>query len=82
MKARNSVPKVEGGTVSNSARVPAKGKAPRPPRGRPNSAALLAVVNGALVGVGSVYLTTHSVLITLIAAAAAVMLATLAVIFS
>ena len=67
--------------MSSATRVPAKAGDPRPPRGSLNSAALLAVVNGALVGVGSVYLTTHSVLITLIAAAAAVALATLAVIF-
>jgi hypothetical protein len=39
---------------------------------------LLAVVNGALVGVGSVYLTTHSVLVTLIAAISAVILSCLA----
>jgi hypothetical protein len=39
---------------------------------------LLAVVNGALVGVGSVYLTTHSVLVTLIAAVSAVILGGLA----
>jgi len=35
---------------------------------------LLAVINGALVGVGSVYLTTRSVLVTLIAAVSAVIL--------
>ncbi len=39
---------------------------------------LLAVVNGALVGVGSVYLTTHSILVTLMAAASAVILGALA----
>jgi hypothetical protein len=42
---------------------------------------VLAVVNGALVGVGSVYLTTHSFSITLTAAAAAVILAGLSLIF-
>jgi len=47
-------------------------------RGRPRgltAPGLLAVVNGALVGVGSVYLTTHSAFITIIAAASAVSLA-------
>jgi hypothetical protein len=39
---------------------------------------LLAVVNGALVGVGSVYLTTHSVLVTLMAAVSSVILGALA----
>jgi len=41
---------------------------------------LLAVVNGALVGVGSVYLSTHSVLITLIAAVSTVILGSLTLI--
>ena len=51
----------------------------RRPRGNgPSTAVLLAVVNGALVGVGSVYVTTRSVSVTLIAAAAAVILAALA----
>jgi hypothetical protein len=49
-----------------------------PPKRRPNTAGLLAVVNGALVGVGSVYLTTHSVLVTLLAAVSAVSLGALA----
>lgn len=48
------------------------------PRGGPHTTALLAVVNGALVGVGSVYLTTHSVLVTLMAAVSAVILGALA----
>jgi hypothetical protein len=39
---------------------------------------LLAAVNGAFVGVGGVYLTTHSLLVTLIAAVCAVFLAGLA----
>ena len=53
-------------------------KSPHPPRGGPNTTALLAVVNGALVGVGSVYLTTHSILVTLIAAISAIILGALA----
>jgi hypothetical protein len=35
-------------------------------------------VNGALAGVGSVYLTTHSVLVTVIAAVSAVILGSVA----
>lgn len=50
---------------------------PRSPRGSPNTTALLAVVNGALVGVGSVYLATRSVLVTLMAAVSAVILGAL-----
>ena len=46
--------------------------------GGPNTAALSTVANGALTGVGSVYLTTHSVLVTVVAAASAVILAGLA----
>lgn len=53
-------------------------KSPRPGGGGPNTTALLAVVNGALVGVGSVYLTTRSVLVTLVAAVCAVVLGALA----
>jgi len=61
--------------VDSSAPVPATPhRSPRPPKGGPNTAGLLAVVNGALVGVGSVYLTTHSVLVTLMAAVSAVIL--------
>jgi hypothetical protein len=40
---------------------------------------LLTLVNGALAGVGSVYVGTHSVLITIIAGVTAILLATLAV---
>ena len=65
--------------MGNSAPVPAAPpRSPRPPKGGPTTTCLLAVVNGALVGIGSVYLTTHSVLVTLIAAVSAVMLARLA----
>lgn len=59
---------------------PVSGKTPTSPRlskGYPNTAGLLAVVNGALVGVGSVYLTTHSMAVTLMAAVAAVVLGAL-----
>jgi hypothetical protein len=63
--------------MGKSLRVP-----PAPPsslrkrnrRRRPDPAALLLVVNGALAGVAGVYLSTHSALVTLIAAIAAVVL--------
>jgi hypothetical protein len=42
---------------------------------------LIALIHGILAGVGSVYLTTKSVTITLIACAAAIALALLALIF-
>ncbi len=65
--------------MGSSAPVPAEPpRVPRPPKTGPNTASLLAVVNGVLVGVGSVYLTTHSVLVTLMAAVSAVILGTLA----
>ena len=57
-------------TAPPASRAPQAAKSPRP-KGSSTTAALLAVVNGALVGVGSVYLTTHSVLVTLIAAVSA-----------
>jgi hypothetical protein len=48
----------------------------------PGSAgALITLVNGALAGVGSVYVGTHPVLITVIAAAMAVALAVLVLAF-
>ena len=42
---------------------------------------LLTLVNGVLAGVGSVYVGTHSVLITVIAGVAAIVLAAMALIF-
>jgi hypothetical protein len=57
-------------TAPPAIRAPQAAKSPRP-KGSPTTAALLAVVNGALVGVGSVYLATHSVLVTLTAAVSA-----------
>ena len=63
-----------GSTAPGPAAPP---KSQRSPKGGANTTALLAVVNGALAGVGSVYLTTHSVLVTLVAAAAAVVLGAL-----
>jgi hypothetical protein len=56
----------------------AQGRAPapgaRPPR-RPGKGALLTLVNGVLAGVGSVYASTHSVTITVIAGIFAAVLA-------
>jgi phage shock protein PspC (stress-responsive transcriptional regulator) len=61
--------------VGSPAPVPsAPSRSSRPRKGGPNTTALLAVVNGALAGVGSVYLTTDSILVTLIAALSAVVL--------
>jgi hypothetical protein len=65
--------------VGSSTPVPAAPSGrPQPPKSGPATAAMLAVVNGALVGVGSVYLSTRSVLVTLIAAVSAVILGGLA----
>jgi hypothetical protein len=52
-----------------------------PPRRRPGTGDVLTLVTGALAGVGSVYVGTHSVLITIIAAAVAVVLAVLVLAF-
>jgi heme A synthase len=50
----------------------------RPAGDEPSTVILLAVVNGALTGVASVYLTTNSVIITMIAAASAIILGVIA----
>jgi hypothetical protein len=69
--------------VDNS--VPAAPAAPPasspPVRRRPGAGALLTLVNGTLAGVGSVYVGTHSVLITVIAVAVAVLLSVLTLAF-
>ena len=49
---------------------PARSPAPR----RPGTESVLTLVGGVLAGVGSVFVTTHSILITLIAAITAVVL--------
>lgn len=51
------------------------GGSPTPPRRQPGAGAVLTLVNGALAGVGGVYVSTHSVLITVIAAVVAIVLA-------
>lgn len=61
--------------------VPAAPASSQPPRRRPSAGAILTLVNGALAGVASVYVGTHSVLITIIAAAVAVVLAVLVLAF-
>jgi hypothetical protein len=61
------------------ARVPPAGS-PQPPRRRPGAGALLTLVNGVLAGVGGVYISTHSVMITVIAAAVAIALAAMVLI--
>ena len=61
--------------VAAKTTVPATaGRPPRKPR-RPSSTTVTAIVNGSLAGIATVFLTTHSVQVTLIAAAAAVLLA-------
>jgi hypothetical protein len=52
-----------------------------PPRRRPGAGALLTLVNGVLGGVGSVYVGTHSVLITIIARVTAILLVAMVLIF-
>jgi hypothetical protein len=54
---------------------------PPAPGGRPGTGTLLTLINGALAGVGSVYVSTHSVLITVIAAMVAMTLAASLLIF-
>jgi hypothetical protein len=51
-----------------------------PPRRRASTGTILTLVNGVLAGVGGVYIRTHSVLITVIAAAASIVLAALVLI--
>jgi hypothetical protein len=52
-----------------------------PPRRRPNAGTLLTLVNGVLAGIGGIYASTHSILITLIAWAMAITLAVAVLIF-
>jgi hypothetical protein len=55
---------------------------PTPPhRPRPGAGTLLTVVNGVLAGIGSIYASTHSILITIIAGVMAVALAAAVLIF-
>jgi hypothetical protein len=54
---------------------------PRPPR-RPSAGTILTLVNGVLAAVGSVFVSTHSVLITVLATVAALALAAMVLIAS
>jgi hypothetical protein len=61
--------------VYNTVPAPAPVGDPQPPRRRPGADAVLTLANGVLAGVGGVYATTHSTLITIIATVAAIALA-------
>ena len=50
-------------------------------RRRPSAGTLLTIVNGVLAGVGGVYVSTHSVLITIIAVLVAIALTVMVLIF-
>jgi hypothetical protein len=50
-------------------------ESPADPKKVWDSAALMVIINGVLAGVGSIFVTTHSVLITVVACGAAVFLA-------
>jgi hypothetical protein len=50
-------------------------------RGRLDSGGLVGVVNGGLAGVGGVYATTHSVVITVVAGVVAIVLALMVLLF-
>ncbi len=52
-----------------------------PPRRRPGPGTLLTVVNGVLAGIGGVYVSTHSILITIVAGAMAIVMAVAVLIF-
>ena len=60
--------------------VPAPPTSPPPPRQRPGAGTLLTLVNGVLAGVGGVYVSTHSVLITVLATGVAIALAAMVLI--
>jgi len=52
-----------------------------PPRRRPGAGTLLTLVNGVLAGIGGVYASTHSILITVVAGVMAIALAVAVLIF-
>jgi hypothetical protein len=53
----------------------------RPQRRHPGAGTLLTLVNGVLAGVGGVYVSTHSVLITIIAVLVAIALTVIILVF-
>ncbi len=62
--------------------TPAQPTEPYPQqRRRPSAGTLLTLVNGVLAGVGGVYVSTHSVLITILAVLVAIVLAAMVLIF-
>ena len=67
--------------MDNVVPVASSTPASSPPPRRPGAGAVLTLVNGALAGVGGVYAGAHSVLVTVIAAVAAVVLAVLVLAF-
>lgn len=76
---------MEGITVHDAVPVPTPAQPIEPsppPRPRPSAGTLLTLVNGVLAGVGGVYVSTHSVLITIIAVGVAIALATLVLFFT
>ena len=74
---------VEGIIVHDAVPVPtpAQPTEPPPPRRRPGAGTLLTLVNGVLAGVGGVYVSTHSVLITIIAVLVALALTVIVLVF-
>lgn len=64
------------------ARTPAQpGEPPPAQRRHPGAGTLLAIVNGVLAGVGGLYVSTHSVLITIIAVLVAITLIIIVLVF-
>ena len=65
--------------MSNTPDVASRLPADPPPR--PGAGTILTLVNGVLAGVASVFVGTHSVLITIVAAVVAVTLAAMVLVF-
>jgi hypothetical protein len=65
----------EGIAMNNTVAAPEQPAVPPQPPRRASAGAILTLVNGILAGVASVFVGTHSVLVTVIAAAVAVALA-------
>ena len=68
--------------VDNVAPTPAQATgSPQPPHRRPGAGALLTLVNGVLAGIGGVYVSTQSIMITIIASVVAMVLAAMVLTF-
>lgn len=77
----DALPLLPDATADNSAPVHRGPPGSTPsPKTQLSTVGLLAVLNGVLAGIGTVYLTTHSALVTLLAALSAVVLGGLAMI--